>query len=254
MRGLAKFIMRGRGHAIFITAFFGALSMILLPLAILSGASIGLVHLRNGWSEVAQVGLTAGILIVIAFMLMPAHAGIAFPLVFAIWVVVLAGTSALRVFQSQAAALIAVGAVCALFVLGMHLLVGDVVEWWNQWIKVVITNVEGATFDDIGDDDVLRILNGFVAMILGLASMMTVLLARWMQSFLFNPGGYKTEFTSLMLPKMMLPSVVFVLLAAGTIKNELMVDLFMVAVIVYFYQGLATLHGMGAKKNGANFG
>lgn len=250
MRGLAKFIMRGRGYAVFIAALFGVVSNIwqLLPLALLSAAALGLVNLRKGWVEVVNVGLYAGILIIIAFLLMPTYAGIKFPLVFVVWAVVLAGTSALRVFQSQAAALIAVGVVCVLFVIGMHLVVGDVVEWWVQWRQAFISNLLGSDFDDYGADGISRVYNGFAAMIMCLTGMMSVLMARWMQSFLYNPGGYKTEFNSLMLPKMMLPVVIGVLLVAGTIKNGLMVDLFMVAVAVFFYQGLATLHGMGVKN------
>ncbi len=248
MRGLAKFIMRGRKEAIFIVAFFGAMSILLLPLAIFSAAAIGLVHLRKGWSEVAYVGLVAGLLIVVASLLLPTRAGFPFPLVFALWVVVLVGVEALRVFQSQVTALIAVGGVCALFVIAMHLIVGDVVTWWSEWFKVVVTNMEGATFDSFEEEGVLRIFNGFVAMVAGLAGMMTVLLARWMQSYLYNPDGYKAEFVSLMLPKMMLPVVVGTLIVAGMIKDELMADLFIVVVVVYFFQGLATLHGLGAKK------
>ena len=255
MRGLAKFIMRGRGYAIFITAFFGVLSNIwqLTPLAILSAASLGLVHLRKGWPEVTHVGFYAGILIVIGFLLMSVPAGIAFPVVFLVWTVVLAGTSALRVFQSAAAALIAVGGVCVLFVLAMHLMVGDLADWWFQWRRAFSTNLVGVTFEGSADDGFSRAYNGFVAMILGMTSMMSVLIARWMQSFLFNPGGYKAEFIALMLPKMMLPGVVAVLLAAGTIKNGLMVDLLMVAIFVYFYQGLAALHGIAAKKHWSKF-
>lgn len=248
MRGLAKFIMRGRKEAIFIAAFFGSMSILLLPLAIFSAAAIGLVQLRKGWSEVAYIGLVAGVLIVAASLFLPARAGFPFPLVFALWVVVFVGTAVLRASQSQVIALIAVGGFCALFVIAMHLIVGDVVTWWSDWFKVVITNVDGATFDSFEEEGVLRIFNGFVAMVAGLAGMMTVLLARWMQSFLYNPEGYKTEFVSLMLPKMMLPVVVAILFVAGMIKDELMADLFIVGVVVYFFQGLATLHGLGTKK------
>ncbi|MGH8553031.1 MAG: hypothetical protein ACRERS_07030, partial [Methylococcales bacterium] len=52
---LAGYILANQYKAIFVTAFFGAMSLFLLPLSFFSGAALALVVLRKGFGQAFQV-------------------------------------------------------------------------------------------------------------------------------------------------------------------------------------------------------
>lgn len=220
------------------------MSLFLLPLSIFSGAALALVALRKGFTQAFYVLAIAALLIVVSYLLAPAKPGFPFPVVFALWVPVMAGAWWLRNTQSQSTALLAIGTVCALFVAGMYIAVGDVVAWWNEWILTAMPEVRNATTGDGGLDDDIRLFNGLVAMGLGFSAMLTLLYARWMQGMLFNPGGFAAEFIAIKLPRTVLVLVLVVLIAARAYNQSMMKDLFMIAMMVYFMTGIAVLHGV----------
>lgn len=248
MRRLARFILAGRVNAIFIAGFFGAMSLFLLPLSIFSGAAVALVALRKGLSEAFYVLAVSAVLILISLMLSPSKPGFPFPMVFALWVPVLVGVWFLRNTASQSFALASIGAVCALFVIGMYIAVGDVVAWWNEWILSAMPEVRDPSTVEFGPEDFIRLANGFVAMILGFGAMFTLLFARWMQGILFNPGGFATEFIALKLPRLVLIGILVVLTVSGFVNSQITTDLFMVVLMIYFFPGLAVLHAIIVRR------
>lgn len=248
MRQLARFIMRGRIQAIGIAGLFGVVSIFVIPMGYVSGAALGLVALRKGDMEAVFVLAGAGILALLAEVVTPARPGLDFPLVVAIWLPVMVCSAVLRASRSQGMVLLTIGIFAALFVLGMHLIMGDVVAWWKQWLETVVSGVEGAALKGFEEDGTLRLMNGLVAVLYGFSLMITMILARWWQAILYNPGGFREEFHALRLPRMLLPAVVAVLLLAGLVSKDLLSDLFMVCVMVYFFQGLAVMHAMTATR------
>ncbi|MGH8550044.1 MAG: hypothetical protein ACRERU_15875 [Methylococcales bacterium] len=248
MRGLAKFILAGRFNAIFVTGFFGAMSLFLLPLSIFSGAAVALVALRKGMAQALYILAVSAVLIVVSWVLSPTRPGFPFPVVFGLWVPVMVGAWWLRITASQSKALMAVGLVCASFVVGMYLAVGDVVAWWNEWILTAMPGVRDSSTAEFGPEDNIRLANGFVAMLLGYGAMFTLLFARWMQGRLFNPGGFAAEFIAIKLPRMVLVGILAVLIASSFFNTQMMTDLFMVAIMVYFFPGLSVLHGIVVRR------
>ena len=74
---------------------------------------------------------------------------------------------------------------------------------------------------------------------------MTILFARWWQSRLFNPGGFRKEFYALRIPKIVLP--IFVALAilvfiAGDLRQDIFRDILVVLIFMYLIQGLSFAH------------
>ena len=248
MRQLARFIMRGRIQAIGIAGLFGVVSIFVIPMGYVSGAALGLVALRKGDVEALLVLAGAGILVLLAEAVTPARPGLDFPLVVAIWLPVLVCSAVLRSSRSQGMVLLTVGIFAALFVLGMHLMTDDVVAWWKQWLEAAVSGVKGATLKGFEEDGTLRLMNGLVAVLYGASLMITMILARWWQAILYNPGGFREEFHALRLPRMLLPAVVAALLLAGLGSKGLLSDLFMVCIMVYFFQGLAIMHALTAKR------
>ncbi|HUL11311.1 MAG TPA: DUF2232 domain-containing protein [Methylococcaceae bacterium] len=248
MREFAEFVMRSRFHAMALAGFFGALSLSLLPLAFLSAGIVGLVALRRGWRDGLFVSVGASILVAAGWFLVQSRPGLGFPVVLALWLLVLLSAEALRRSESQGIALMIVASAGALFVIIMHALVGDVVAFWEAWLRRAVTGVPGATVQGFERDGTLRLMNGLIALLFGTSAMFSLLIARWWQSLLYHPGGFAPEFCRLRLPRMVLPGVVALLLVSGYFSQGLLVDLFLICVMMYFFVGLAVIHGVVARR------
>jgi hypothetical protein len=83
------------------------------------------------------------------------------------------------------------------------------------------------------------------------SAVLGLLLARWWQSMLFNPGGFRAEFHALQLGKplalgALVLALVSLLLADGI--GALARDLVMVVLLLYMLQGLAIAHALVAAR------
>lgn len=248
MRALARFIMRGRIQAIGIAGLFGVISLFVIPMGYVSGAALALVALRKGDREALLVLAAAGVIVLLAETMTPARPGLNFPLVAAIWLPVMVCSAVLRRTRSQGMVLLAAGVFAILFVVGMHLITGDAVAWWKNWLEMALSGVEGARLKGFEQDDTLKLMNGLVAVVYCVSLMFTMLIARWWQAILYNPGGFREEFHALRLPRMVLPAVVVILVLAGAASKALLSDLFMVCIVMYFFQGLAIMHALVATQ------
>jgi hypothetical protein len=248
MREFADIVMRSRYHAMALAGLFGALSLLFLPLSFLSAGAVALVALRRGWLEGVLVVIGATVLVAVGWFLVHLRPGLGFPVVLAIWPIALVGSATLRRTQSQGMTLLVVASLCALFAIAMHVLTDDVTVFWRNWLQRAIGGVPGATLQGFEHDGTLRLMNGLIAMLLGVCTVLSLLLARWWQSLLYNPGGFGPEFARLRLPLTVLLGVVAVLLVAGYLSQGVLVDLFMVSVMMYFFVGLAVIHGVVATR------
>lgn len=250
LRGIAKFIMRGQSAAIVIAGVFAGLSLVMLPFSILAAAAVALYSLRKG--DVPGIVVLLGTVAIVAVSqgFLESRPGLEFPVVYALLPAVWICARILRQSESQELALLAAGGFAALLAAGMHVMVGDVVGWWESWVKHAVTGVKGATFRGFERDGTLDYANGIVAVLYGLSVMVSVLIARWWQALLYNPGGFRSEFHNLRLPKLVLAVIAVLILLTGLLNPGLATDLAMVAVMVYFIQGLAVLHGLvGARSH-----
>ncbi len=254
MRELARFIMRGRFHAIAITSLFGALALILPPLSVLSGAAVGLVTLHHGIKESLTIATGGMLLVAVIFLVVAGRLDLAFLLLLGLWLPSILSCWILRISQSQTWALLTIGGFAALFVISMHMLTNDVVAWWQRWAEQAISqaHIEGITIEQLTQEGALALMNGLVAMLVGINLMLIVLLARWWQSLLYNPGGFAKEFYALRLPRSLTMVVILIaaLVLTGAInsRGHILTDLFIVSVMLYLFQGLAAMHGMAAAR------
>lgn len=254
MREFAQFIMRGRLYAIVIAGSLGTLAVILPPFSLFSGATVGLVTLRHGIKEGLIITAGAALIVAVAFLIIAGRADLSFLLLVGLWLPNVLGCWVLRTTQSQTSTLLVIGGFAALFAVGMHLVTGDVTTWWQQWIEQVMSqaNIEGITVEQLTQANALILMNGLVAMLFGLNLMLTILLARWWQGLLYNPGGFVKEFYALRLPRNF--TLFIILLSAvvltGVLDNKahILTDLFIIAVMMYLFQGLAAMHGMAAVR------
>ncbi len=242
--------MRGRLQAAAVAGLCGVLSWVLPPLSYLSGAVVALVSLRSGPREGLWVLLGAasfcGLVAVFGLRnVLPAA------LTVVLWVPVWISALLLRLSRSQGTLLVGIGFMAATFAVIMRLAVDDLDGWWREAITRVMqeTGVAfGTGLERSAADTLAPLMNAFLSAAMVVSLMLTMLLARWWQSLLYYPGGFRSEFEGLTLPaKLALPVVLAAAYAGfrsltGVHPAGLLLDLLAVAVALYFFQGLAIAH------------
>jgi hypothetical protein len=233
-----------------LAGLFGALSLLFIPLGLLSTAVLALVVLRLGWWAGWTVAAGAAVPIALGWWLIPMKPGVGVPPVLGLWIAAYLAAWVLRGSESQGKAAAVVTALSALLVLALHLLTGDPVDYWqSEQVGAAMNSMPGVDEEDLREVGAApRLLGGVIGLMLGLTSMASVLLARWWQSLLYNPGGFGAEFCRLTLPRIALPLTVVVLLSAGWVDTSLLDDFFIVSLTMYFFAGLAVIHGIAARR------
>lgn len=188
MRALAAFIMAGRAKAALV-AFAGSL----LPL--ISPAAVALVALRRGSAEGTLIMLWA----LLPLLLMQYLGGEVAPAM--VWTsaaalpVVLVGAGALGGSVSWPQTLNIVVAASAMAALAMKWLAADDIAALRQAILEVLKQVQPDQTPTFMPTETFVL--GMVAWIVALSAIFSLLLARWWQSLLYNPGGFGSEFRAL---------------------------------------------------------
>jgi len=260
MRWLASYVMRGRLQAVFAVTILAILSWNMSLIGILNAAAIGLVTLRRGANEglitagLATLGSALLGLLVLGDIA-PALATMAL-----IWMPILLIAIVLRTTRSLAAAvqsglLLGVAVVMAYFIA-----MPDMVAGWSEILETFSKPlVEAELLTTVQQINLVESLapwmTGILAAGLYLQLIAGLLMARWWQATLYNPGGFRQEFHNLRLHRVLAYIAVPVLVlgfnaemsGAGLLINYAAILL----VTVYFVQGLAFVHGMMALA-GAN--
>lgn len=192
MRSLADFVMRGPKQAIFVAALLQ-----LVPLLFwLGSAVVGLVVLRRGLNRSALVVLAA-LLPTIGWAMM----GNLMPLV------VLVCTVVLSEVLSRSAWMTTLLSALPLSLVGGWLTLVTLPQ--RQEIQEALNQLAGTPMADWE----------FVAMMassLMFQQVLVLILSRWWQAQLFNPGGLQQELHQFRLPKPVMLGLVVILLGVGT--------------------------------------
>jgi hypothetical protein len=238
MTGIARFIMRGPRQAVLLAVLFAAIPLLYW----ISAAIVALVILRQGLDKGINVLLPA---------LLPGVAWYAVQQEFTVCLVIL-GTALmaaiLRATSSLSYAMTASVVVGALTVILLPLLSPVWVDVLRQGadeyaIKLQESVPQAAT--TLGPWIFPMLLGGIAAM-LQMFAIGALLLARNWQSKLFNPGGFSSEFQSLVLP-IWYVLVVGLVLAVGTSSAE-QVSWISIVLVPLFFVGVSVIHAVVAIK------
>lgn len=228
MRGLAKYVMAGRRQAIITVVLLG-----LVPLFnLLSPVAVGLVMLRKGPREA---------LVVLAWAILPlagwAMLGDVVPLILVFGIGGLAWL--LRETESWEFTLLAAIAV------------GVGVELWFRIQPAVLDTLfqqleaylASNQVQEVQMEQVRAVLPSIIGSVYMFLAVSLLILTRWLQAALYNPGGFRKEFHSLRIEqKVALVLIVLMLLASfGIIVPESWVMYFVIPLLV---AGVALVHGM----------
>ena len=232
MRGLAEFVMKGRKQAIMAVLLLG-----LIPLLnLLSPVLVGLVVLRKGFQEAVQV-LVWAILPIGGWAL----AGDPVPLIMLLGITGLAGL--LRSSESwefTLLAAIAVG-VCVEIYLRLQPAVLDLI--FLQMQPYFEANaIQGEQLDALRD-----VMTSFMGAVYMFLSIILLMLARWMQAALFNPGGFQKEFHGLRVEQ----RVALILVSCMMLANfEILIPQtwMLYLVLPLMFPGIALIHAVVAEK------
>lgn len=256
MHALANFIMRGRPQAALMTVLFSGLSLLLPPLLYLSGGAVALITLRKGVDQGAGVMLLSGAILSGLTWL---TVGSPLPgLVFTglVWMPVLFLAFILRQTISLGVTL---GVACLLGMLTViagFLIFGDPLAWWQEHlVQFLRPTFEQADMQpqeiDAFISRVAMLMTGIFAVAIVLNALFGLLIGRWWQAMLFNPGGFREEFHAVRMPTTLGWLTLLVLLTALVADGwigQLASNLVIVTLFFFLLQGLAVVHAVVAGK------
>ncbi|WP_435684024.1 DUF2232 domain-containing protein [Sedimenticola selenatireducens] len=255
MRVLASFVMRGVPQAVMLTILLAALSLLIPPASILSTSVVALVTLRKGTVPGALIlGLATAISGGIALLAL-GGVNLAIGFLILMWLPVWLLAVLLR--SSRSLALAIVGAMVLGFVMlgGQFMQSADPVAEWTALLGPFVESLADAQLVEGSQQATLVALMaswmpGIVAAGFFLQLTVSLLLARWWQALLYNPGGFRTEFHQLRLPRVLsialLLAVLPMLMQSGTEVTVAEYALILL-VVAWFIQGLALAHGIVGK-------
>lgn len=262
---LASFIMRRPLNAVLVASVFAILSLVMPPLSLFSGATLALVSLRLGLGVGVKVLLGAGVAVAI-FALAIDGSDVSSPVgeVFTVMAIamlplLLLLSWVLRETRSLATTVVVTGVLAMVVVVFMYLVVGDTTEWWRHAFSQVYVLAQADGTQQVSPAEleafvalVAKASNGAAGLIAFLMLAGSVLLARWWQAKLYNPGGFGAEFRGLRFDKRISIAVLLVLglmIVTEGAWQQFAADLLVVLLAMYMLIGIALVHSVVGFKN-----
>ena len=261
MRLLASFVMQGRSQAVMAIGVLALLSLLFPPLTVLSSAAVALVTLRRGRLDGLLVILLGAAACALLGLLVRVDvvsiAGFTMIIWLPVWILALL----LRSSSSLAVATTVALLFGLLVILIYYVEFSDPVAEWRRILEPLLQSFNQGQTIEVGQQKLLldvlsHWMTGLMAAGFFLQLMVSLLLARWWQSSLYYPGGFRSEFHQLRLPRVL---AIFTVAVTGFLLMDMgvgspMLDyLAMLLIIAYLLQGLALAHGIRAQL-GANPG
>lgn len=250
MKSLGNYLLRTRAHAVLTISVLTALSMFVSPLSyFISGAPMGLVALRKGPVIGLQVAAGSLLLIMLPAMALNLQPGIPLAFMISVWLPVILCAGFLRSTQSQGLMVLFAGTLGVFFIAFIYVMLEDIQEWWLEWFelwKEYATSEQALQQLEQAYQLITPLLSAILASGFIASLIMTMLLARWWQSALFNPGGFRKEFYAMRLPGIFVfPTLagLLALLLAPSATSIAIRDYVIVMLVLYLFQGLSAIHG-----------
>ena len=251
MRAIADFIMRGRMQATLVVAISAV-----MPLLFWLGAAAGsLVLLRRGFQDAKSV-LALGLLPALAWWLLGSdHDPRA--------LLVLLGSATLAHVLRSSESWIRVLLVSIALGLVYAVVLGAVfrphIDGMAQELSKVLPMALGDLYQQLSVEERARlsallppVLTGLIAAMLQIVSVLCLMLGRYWQALLYNPGGFGREFRTVRIPR----GPALLLLACMLVGPNFGTQLAMLTPLCsvpLLFAGLALIHALVAAKRLARF-
>ncbi|MCK5480910.1 MAG: DUF2232 domain-containing protein, partial [Gammaproteobacteria bacterium] len=255
MKALAGYIVKGRWQAILVTTVCGVLAFMLPPVSsllnYLAAAAVALVTLQIGKAQGLQVLVISSVLTLLFYQLVGIQAAVIVVTLVMLWLPCWLIAAVLQQTGSLGHALKAASLFGVCLLLLLYAFFGDPAPWWLERLREIEAVLKEAGFNlqELMNEQVLQniaaLMSGIVLASLVLGITASLLLARWWQSALVHPGGFRDEFFQLRLgaPAGLLTLGIMLLtrVLQGT-AGELAAQLAMILLVPYALTGLAVIH------------
>lgn len=252
MRSFIAFLMRGLPQAV---ATIVLLS--LLPLLSWLGASLlALITLRQGAQRGVLTAALSAAVLALAYGLLIGLPQVVLPLVLELWLPTLILAWWLRRTVSLSSTL-GLAALLAGFAVGLlYLVYPDQQALWTPLLEQLkdMAQDQSSQAQELVlafGERVLPFMTGILVLGFSGTVIIALLLARWLQALLYNPGGFQREFHALNLGRPLAFVAAGLLVAALFFGNGLVHDLAFVVSAVFALQTLALVHAVVASRSGS---
>lgn len=258
MKNLAAFIMRGRIQAVVGVAGLAMLSFMIPLVSLFSSAALALVALRTGARESSWVLAVSMAVAAAAGILLIGNIQAALVYGLLLWVPVWPVALLLR-FSGQLALALEAGLVLAvLAVVAVYLVAGDPSQLWAESLQRIAQSMSEHAppgFDASQAGERLQFFAHYMTGMVAAGSLVSLvlglLIARWWQAALYNPGGFRAEFVGLRLHAVIgyagLACIGFALLTEGG-AAEFAWNASVVFFVLFAVAGFAVVHAILGRR------
>lgn len=248
MRALADFIMRGRVQATVVVVGCAALPLLFW----LSAAAGSLVFLRRGFKDASSV---------LAWALLPALAWWFFgePRTLMVLLGTLGLGALLRAGQSWNRVLLFSIALGLVYGVILGSVFREPIEALARALEKALPQMLDGLYQQLSVEErarlgglIVPVLNGLIAALLQVVSVLALMLGRYWQAVLYNPGGFGREFQAVRIP--LVPALVLLAcMLVGPNFGSGLAMLTPMCSVPLLFAGIALLHGLVAQKRLGRF-
>lgn len=227
------------------------LSLLLPPVSIVSSASVALVTLRHGWYE--------GLYVLICSCLSAALLGVflfgsfQFALLFGLilWLPIWLISCVLKEGKHLTVAVEIVVLLGIVAVIGFYLFVTDPALLWTavlkDMIQVMLDSGSELSIEEVNQSIQLiaRYMTGAIVAGSVYGLLFGLFLARWWQSVLYNPGGFREEYLSFRVQAKIATAGILIVAIAGLtsgVISEICWNISILFAVLFTFVGTSVLH------------
>jgi len=263
MKALASFIMQGGRQATIVVATTAMLSLLMPPLVVISAAAISLVTLREGSLSGAKVIIGATVAAALLGYIALGTPLVSLSYLCIMWLPIFVVSLVLRETTELSKALETLVLLGMMVTAGVYLMIDNPAELWAQSIQVVIEGLSEQQELPVTQEELnegLAFWSQYVTgMVVGgtlISLLMSLLLGRWWQGLLFNPGGFNEEFRRVrLLPRDAIVFGALIVVASffdGQLA-ELLWNLDIQVLLLFLIVGVSVVHVVIKNKGGSAF-
>lgn len=247
MSAFLGFVMRTRLGAIGVVALGAALPLLFW----VSGGVLALITLRRGLAEalIVLAGASA-VLLPLYAVLLGTPMAILQPLAL-IWMPVIALAQILRQTVSLPTTLQTGAGLAAVGVVSFYALHGDPAAFWQGTLQSLAQMLSGGQpgpeWEQAAAQLAPRLTGLWVSNMLAIATV-CLLLGRWWQALLYNPGGFRSEFHSLRFAAWFAGVALIAVLGGWITGPGLLADVGLILGAIFLLQALAVAHALVARR------
>jgi len=230
------------------------LSLIVSPLAIFTTAGVALVTLVHGYREGLVNILAATVILAVFTGIALNQPAIGLELALKFWLPAWFLACIVLARSSMSLAIVVVAAIACLLVLGFYFFTNPAAYWYEVINTELLPMLKeaGMKIQEGPKSEKLwlfmsKIMTGSALALFVALQTLSLLLARYWQALLYNPGGFGQEFRQLRFGKVAANVAIVATVFAITTANEIALNLFFIVIVLMMFQGLSVIHNLVAK-------